>query len=93
MINSNLGVLRHFAALGARYMTLTHTGNVEWADSSGAAPVHHGLTPFGREVIHEMNRLGMMVDISHVSDKTFYDVLAIRRSPAAGLALFLPCDL
>jgi membrane dipeptidase len=81
MINSDLGVLRHFAALGARYMTLTHTGNVEWADSSGATPVHHGLTPFGREVIHEMNRLGMMVDISHVSDKTFYDVLAISEAP------------
>ncbi len=81
MINSDLGVLRHFAALGARYMTLTHTGNVEWADSSGATPVHHGLTPFGREVIREMNHLGMMVDISHVSDKTFYDVLAISQAP------------
>ncbi len=81
MINSDLAVLREFAEQGARYMTLTHSGNVEWADSSGATPVHNGLTPFGREVIHEMNRLGMMVDISHVSDKTFYDVLAISKAP------------
>jgi membrane dipeptidase len=81
MINSDLAVLRQFAAQGARYMTLTHTGNVEWADASGQAPTHHGLTPFGREVIHEMNRLGMLVDISHVSDKTFYDVLAISKAP------------
>ena len=81
MINSDLGVLREFAAQGARYMTLTHSGNTEWADASGVAPAHHGLTPFGREVIHEMNRLGMMVDISHVSDKTFRDVLAISEAP------------
>jgi membrane dipeptidase len=81
MINSDLAVLRKFYEQGARYMTLTHAGNVEWADSSGATPVHHGLTPFGRKVIHEMNRLGMMVDISHVSDKTFYDVLAVSKAP------------
>ena len=81
MIHSDLAVLRKFAALGARYLTLTHSGNVEWADSSGDTPVHNGLAPFGREVIHEMNRLGMMVDISHVSDKTFYDVLAISQAP------------
>ena len=81
MINSDLAVLRQFAAQGARYMTLTHSGNVEWADSSGATPQHNGLTPFGREVIHEMNRLRMMVDISHVSDKTFHDVLSINQGP------------
>jgi len=81
MINSELAVLRQFAAEGARYMTLTHSGNVEWADSSGDTPAHNGLTPFGREVIREMNRLGMMVDISHVSDKTFYDVLAVSQAP------------
>jgi membrane dipeptidase len=81
MINSDLDVLRQFATLGARYMTLTHTGNVEWADSSGTAPLHNGLTPFGKEVIREMNRLGMMVDVSHVSDKTFYDVLEISDAP------------
>jgi len=81
MINSDLSVLRQFAAQGARYMTLTHSGNVEWADSSGDKPAHSGLTPFGREVIHEMNRLGMMVDISHVSDKSFYDVLAVSKAP------------
>jgi membrane dipeptidase len=81
MINSDLAVLRNFAAEGARYMTLTHTGNVEWADSSGSPPAHNGLTHFGREVVREMNRLAMMVDISHVSDKTFYDVLAITQAP------------
>jgi len=81
MINSDLAVLRKFFAQGARYMTLTHARNVEWADSSGDTPVHNGLTAFGREVIHEMNRLGMMVDISHVSDKTFYDVLAVSKAP------------
>jgi membrane dipeptidase len=81
MIDDDLSVLRTFAALGVRYMTLTHTGNVDWADSSGDTPQHNGLTPFGREVVHEMNRLGMMVDISHVSDKTFYDVLATSQAP------------
>jgi membrane dipeptidase len=81
MIDSNLAILREFAALGARYMTLTHSGNVEWADSSGSAAVHHGLTAFGKEVIREMNRLGMIVDVSHVSDKTFYDVLATSEAP------------
>jgi membrane dipeptidase len=81
MINSNLGVLRSYAALGVRYMTLTHSGNCEWADSSTDKPVHNGLSDFGKEVIREMNRLGLMVDISHVSDKTFYDVLAISKAP------------
>src|SRR5258707_2069537 len=81
MINSDLGVLRSFAALGVRYMTLTHSGNDEWADSSTDKAVHNGLTDFGREVAREMNRLGVMVDISHVSDKTFYDALEVSKVP------------
>src|SRR5712664_2086278 len=82
MINSNLGVLRNYAALGVRYMTLTHSGNDEWADSSTDKAVHNGLTDFGKDVVREMNRLGVMVDISHVSDKTFYDVLETSKAPA-----------
>jgi len=81
MINSDLGVLREFASLGVRYMTLTHSGNCEWADSSTAKPQHNGLTGFGKDVVREMNRLGMMVDISHVSDKTFHDVLELSKAP------------
>jgi membrane dipeptidase len=81
MIASDLGVLRIYAALGARYMTLTHSGNAEWADSSTAKAEHNGLTEFGKDVVREMNRLGMMVDISHVSDKTFADVLAVSKAP------------
>ena len=81
MINSDLDVLRKFASLGVRYMTLTHSGNDEWADSSTDKPAHNGLTDFGKEVVREMNRLGMMVDISHVSDKAFYDALEISKAP------------
>jgi len=81
MINSNLGVLRSYAALGVRYMTLTHSGNDEWADSSTDKAVHNGLTDFGKDVVREMNRLGFIVDISHVSDKTFYDALEISKAP------------
>ena len=81
MINSNLGVLRSYAALGVRYMTLTHSGNDEWADSSTDKPVHNGLTDFGKNVVREMNRLGVIVDISHVSDKTFYDALDVSKAP------------
>ena len=81
MINANLGVLRSYAALGVRYMTLTHSGNDEWADSSTDKAVHNGLTDFGKDVVREMNRLGMIVDISHVSDKTFYDVLETSKAP------------
>jgi membrane dipeptidase len=81
MINSDLGVLRSYAALGVRYMTLTHSGNDEWADSSTDKAVHNGLTEFGKDVVREMNRLGMMVDISHVSDKTFYDALEVSKAP------------
>ncbi|MGH8100753.1 MAG: dipeptidase [Chthoniobacterales bacterium] len=81
LIASDLSVLRAYAALGARYMTLTHTGNVEWADASTDKPVHNGLTGFGKDVIREMNRLGMIVDVSHVSDKTFADVLKVSKAP------------
>lgn len=81
MINSDLDVLRKFSSLGVRYMTLTHSGNCEWADSSTAKAAHNGLTDFGKNVIREMNRLGMMVDISHVSDKTFHDVLSVSKAP------------
>jgi membrane dipeptidase len=81
MINCNLGVLRSYAALGVRYMTLTHSGNDEWADASTDRPVHNGLTDFGKGVVREMNRLGVIVDISHVSDKTFYDALEVSKAP------------
>ncbi|HTZ48343.1 MAG TPA: dipeptidase [Verrucomicrobiae bacterium] len=81
MMGNDLSVLRTFAALGVRYMTLTHMVNNEWADSSTAAPQHNGLTDFGKDVVREMNRLGMIVDISHVSDKTFADALAVSKAP------------
>jgi membrane dipeptidase len=80
-IDNDLAVLREFHARGARYMTLTHNAATEWADSSNDAPRHHGLTDFGKEVIREMNRLGMLIDISHVSDSTFYNVLETSRAP------------
>jgi membrane dipeptidase len=81
MIANDLGVLREYFQAGVRYMTLTHSVNVDWADSSGDLPRHGGLTPFGREVVREMNRLGMLVDISHVSDETFEDVLETSSAP------------
>jgi membrane dipeptidase len=81
MLAEDLGVLRSFAALGVRYLTLTHSLNTTWADSSGDTPAHNGLTPFGREVVRELNRLGVMVDLSHVADKTFYDALETTRAP------------
>jgi membrane dipeptidase len=80
-INNSLEILRDLFARGVRYMTLTHNAATDWADSSNQSPRHKGLTEFGREVIREMNRLGMMVDISHVSDQTFYDVLEVSRAP------------
>jgi membrane dipeptidase len=80
-INNNLEVLRQFAARGVRTMTLTHNAATDWADSSNAAARHNGLTDFGSEVVLEMNRLGMLVDISHVSDKTFLDVVETSRAP------------
>jgi len=81
MIDNDLGVLRTFAALGVRYLTLTHSLNTPWADSSGDKPEHDGLTPFGKDVVRELNRLGVMVDISHVADKTFFDALETTRAP------------
>jgi membrane dipeptidase len=80
-IDSSLGALRMFARLGARYMTLTHSKNVPWADSSTDTPEHGGLTPFGEEVVREMNRLGMLVDMSHVSPDTMADVLRVTQAP------------
>ena len=80
-INNDLQVLRQFAARGVRYMTLTHNAATDWADSSNAAPRHNGLTDFGREVAREMNRLGMLVDVSHVSDETFRGVIETSRAP------------
>jgi membrane dipeptidase len=81
MINDDLGQLRKYAADGVRYLTLTHFKNNNWADSSTDKPAHNGLTPFGKDVVRELNRLGVMVDISHVADKTFYDVLALTTAP------------
>ena len=81
MIANDLAVLRMYSALGVRYMTLTHFYNNDWGDSSTDKPAHHGLTDFGKAVVREMNRLGMLVDISHVSDKTFYDALEISKAP------------
>jgi len=81
MIDNDLAVLRSFAQLGVRYMTLTHMGNTDWADSSTDKSAHNGLTDFGKQVVQEMNRLGVVVDISHVSDKTFYDVLTTSKAP------------
>lgn len=80
-INNSLGTLRQMYELGARYMTLTHSTNTAWADSATDAPAHDGLTPFGRTVVTEMNRLGMLVDLSHVSPKTMKDALAVTRAP------------
>ena len=81
MIDSDLSVLDTYADLGVRYMTLTHSVNDEWADSSTDKPAHNGLTDFGKSVVAEMNRRGMMVDISHVADKTFYDALEVSKAP------------
>ncbi len=86
-IEDSLGLLRQYYALGVRYMTLTWANSNGWADSSGDiddASVPHtkeGLNEFGKDVVYEMNRLGMMVDVSHVSDKTFYRTLIISRAP------------
>lgn len=81
IIQDDLRALDIYYRLGVRYMTLTHTANTEWADSSGDKPKWDGLTNFGKQVVERMNRLGMMVDISHVSDKTFYDTLAATKAP------------
>jgi membrane dipeptidase len=81
MIGNDIRMVRIFADLGVRYMTLSHFYNDEWADSSTDKPVHNGLTDFGKDIVREMNRQGMMVDISHVSDKTFYDALEVSKAP------------
>jgi membrane dipeptidase len=81
-IEDSLRLLRDFYALGIRYMTLTHSNSNNWADSSGdVQKPNNGLSKFGKEVVAEMNRLGMMVDISHVADKTFYDALEVSKAP------------
>jgi membrane dipeptidase len=80
-LENSLGALRTFHALGVRYMTLTHGKNTDWADSATDKAVHGGLTAFGREVVREMNRLGMLVDISHVSPEAMRDVLDVTEAP------------
>ena len=80
-IGGSLAVLRQMYALGARYMTLTHFKNTAWADSATDAPVHNGLTDYGKQVVREMERLGMLVDLAHVSEKTMLDTLAIAGAP------------
>ena len=80
-INNSLAVLRQMYDAGARYMTLTHATNTPWADSATDTPAHHGLTPFGIEVVKEMNRLGMLVDLSHVSTDTMKAALAVSQAP------------
>jgi membrane dipeptidase len=81
MIDDSLAVLREYQRLGVRYLTLSHSVNTNWSDSSGDKPVHNGLTDFGKDVVRELNRLGVMVDISHVSDKTFWDALETSKAP------------
>jgi membrane dipeptidase len=81
MIDGSLETLADLAKRGVRYLTLTHSRNTPWADSSGDEAVHDGLTPFGREVVAALNGLGVMVDVSHVADATFYDVLEVTRAP------------
>jgi membrane dipeptidase len=81
MIGNDIRVVRVFGDLGVRYMTLSHFYNDEWADSSTDKPAHNGLTDYGKEIVREMNRQGIMVDISHVSDKTFYDALEVSKAP------------
>ncbi len=80
-IDNSLGVLRTLHALGARYMTLTHSDNLDWADAATDVPKHKGLTPFGESVVLEMNRLGMLVDISHVSADTMRHTLKVTKAP------------
>ena len=81
MIDDSLAVLRDYQGLGVRYLTLSHSVNTNWSDSSGDTPKHNGLTEFGKDVVRELNRLGMLVDISHVSDKTFWDAMETSKAP------------
>ena len=80
-IDNSLAVLRAYYDAGARYMTLTHAINTDWADSATDNPAHHGLTAFGAEVVREMNRLGMLVDLSHVSEETMSAALEVTEAP------------
>ena len=80
-IDGSLGVLRAYAAMGAGYLTLTHARTIDWADSATDDPKHNGLTEFGRKVVLELNRLGMLVDLSHVSEKVMRDALAVTKAP------------
>src|SRR5690554_4344747 len=80
-IENSLGALRSFFDLGARYMTLTHSANIDWADSCCEPPEHGGLSEFGKEVVREMNRLGMLVDLSHTSPETMHDALDVTEAP------------
>ena len=81
-IGLDLGNLSTFYDLGARYLTITHSGNNQFADSSGARqPLHNGLSALGRELVVEMNRLGMMIDVSHIADQSFWDILAVTKAP------------
>ncbi len=80
-IENSLGTLRAFYEMGARYMTLTHSANIDWADAGTDTALHNGLTGFGEEVVREMNRLGMLVDLSHTSPATMSDVLNVTRAP------------
>src|SRR5712671_1832094 len=81
MIDDDMRLLRLYAALGVRYMTLTHFKNNNWADSSTDKAAHNGLTAVGKDVVREMNRLGVVVDISHVADKTFVDAIETSKAP------------
>jgi membrane dipeptidase len=80
-INNNLAMLREFRAAGVLYMTLTHSTTIDWVDSATDAPKHGGLTPFGEDVVREMNRIGMLVDLSHVSAETMNDALNVATAP------------
>src|SRR5881296_855701 len=80
-IENSLGALRAFYTLGVRYMTLTHWETIDWADAATDSAKHGGLTPFGEDVVRAMNRLGMLVDLSHVSDATMVDAIRVSRAP------------
>ena len=95
IIQDSRAILRDYYRLGVRYMTLAHFRTNNWADSGTDSAVHNGLAPLGREIVREMNRLGMIVDISHVSDKTFYDALEVSKAPviASHSSLRALCDI
>src|SRR5260221_6491817 len=80
-IETSLPTLREFYRLGVRYMTLTWNSTNDWADAGRGERKHNGLSEFGKEVVREMNRLGMLVDVSHVSDKTMSDALDVSKAP------------